>query len=182
MYIVFSFLLEALGIQEAIKQLTIVERDETRQSYLRVKIARSGHMIRTSCIHEDVREVAGHGKGACFAHNQVCTLPKLRIHLGVFGPPCKAFSSKRTKTADSATDHKDFDAIELCLRFIAKVTLSGGIVEEVAGFARKKKDGRSFCDEFCDELRAMGYSVAVRKLNANIWFNVPRDRLVTHTY
>jgi site-specific DNA-cytosine methylase len=168
-------------MQELINTLSIAERDPVRQRYL-VADCRANRP--QTCIHQSVFDVAN-GGGACSAHGAPCLIRRLtQIDFIVFGPPCEPYSSKRTSTVDSSEDHKSFDTLwEDTYKFLSTYLPRGGVMEEVSGFMRKNKlTGESYCDKWVAALQAIGYHVAIRKMNANVWFKVPRDRRPLTSY
>jgi site-specific DNA-cytosine methylase len=125
-----------------------------------------------------------HGKkcsGLCPKSMAGCTN---RIDLVTAGPPCQAFTGRRSHTGSTlktgkVTEHPAFSlTVDFMILFMQTYRPRGLIMEQVPGLrnADDQARGGSWCTDFQHSLAALGYTSEVFTLSMQDWIDVARDR------
>ena len=131
---------------------------------------------------QDMEEVVRLGAGSCWQHQKHCTLPLARPDLLVSGFPCRPYSRQRPGSSceTDRADHIDFKKTQWAIQHFAKVRPHMALFENVEGFASRGPDDTaetSHLEEFCEQLRGLGYSVAWGVLDLTPWIAANSTRV-----
>ena len=137
---------------------------------------------------EDVRSLVAHGSGKCIKHGH-CKMPTEKADLSVMGFPCQPYSGARpgSHDPDNVTEHVSFQYAQEAIRYIKKTRPRAALLENVLKFAENHRGtSRSFesqdnvvnfCENFCEELRKLGYHVCWTRLDLNSWVEANSTRI-----
>ena len=160
-----------------IKTISGVERDGERSQFV---ISRK---IKPECIYESMDQMIA-GTATCVRHHGPCSrLAKGPVDLLVMGPPCKPYSTKRSRENCATSDHPDFNGLWVSgLNVIDATKPHGGILEEVGGFEHCS-DGpgsETWCQKFVRALRCRGYHVITASIDTALLSDAVRYRTRKH--
>ena len=138
---------------------------------------------RPLCMFGHASELASR-LGDCKYHGKQCELSRLgHTDFITLGPPCAPYASQGRKPRSAAQKHSRFETLwEDFISYMLEVKPGGGILEEVQGFDHVVPgESDSAADKMVSHLSDMGYAVTKIRVNASMFFKIPRDRLHSHT-
>ena len=141
-------------------------------------------------VFEDIRSLVTSGSGRCIKHGH-CHMPLGRADLCVMGFPCQPYSAARVGSVDpeNIVRHKSFDLSREARRFLERTRPRAALLENVEGFANDRRGASepsapgcseeclNFCENFCSDLRGIGYHVCWMRLRLEPWVAARSTRI-----